>query len=142
MIRIEKLLAAVTALGIAAACSDKGTGPVPPGPPPASPPLSAVVVALATPNSNDGAAIVTLTGPDVGTIQPADSHYVVFSRASGQDLHVIVVGNLSAGPLFTAKISGTHTLSAYSGSIQQVATRGDSILGSLSGYRVSVSASP
>src|SRR5438045_1133843 len=141
MIRIEKVLAALTALGIAAACSDKGTGSVPPGPPP-SPPLSGVVVALATPNSNDGAAIVTLTGPDVGTLQAADSHYVVFSRASGQDLHVIVVGNLSAGPLFTAKISGTHTLSAYSGSIQQVATRGDSVLGSLSGYQLNVTASP
>lgn len=80
-------------------------------------------------------------GPEVGTIQPADSNYVVFTRASGQGVHVIVVGNLVAGPLFTAKISGSHALSAYSGSIQQVATRGDSILASLTGYQLTV-ASP
>jgi hypothetical protein len=86
--------------------------------------------------------MLTFSGPDVAAIQPADSHYVVFSRAAGQNLHVIVIGDLVAGPLFTAKVGGSHELSAYSGSIQQVATRGDSVVASLTGYQVTIGARP
>jgi hypothetical protein len=49
-----------------------------------------------------------------------------------------VVGDLKAGPLFTAKVGGSHTVAAYSSSIQQMATRGDAMVASLTGYQVTI----
>jgi hypothetical protein len=138
MNRFEGIFKPAAAVVLAAAC-DKGTGPVQPPPPP--PQATNAVVSLATPSGNDGALLVTLSGPDLAMIQPADSHYVLYSRmASGQEARVIVIGDLKPGPLLTLKFSAPQQLSAYSGVIQQVATRGDSILDGTSGYELSVSA--
>jgi hypothetical protein len=99
------------------------------------------VVSLSTPNTNDGAVIVMLKGPDLSTIRSADTSYFVYSRRSSSGVaHVIVIGNLVPGPLFIVEFNSPQAVSAYTGSIQQVATRGDSILGSLQGYHLSVSA--
>jgi hypothetical protein len=131
--------APVVALLVGAAIGCDHSSPTQPPPPPPLP--SSAVVSLTTPNADDGAVIVMISGPNLATIQPADSHYVVYSRlASAQEARVIVIGNLVAGPLFTVRFGAPHLISAYSGAVQQVATRGDSILSSTVGYRVTVSA--
>jgi hypothetical protein len=99
------------------------------------------VVSLSTPNTNDGAVVLTLTGPDLATISSANTRYVVYSRlSSSREAHVIVIGDLVPGPLFIVEYGNPQAVSAYAGSIQQVATRGDSVLGSVQGYHLSVSA--
>ena len=149
MIRFHKMFFVSAAVALAAACSDSGTSPnppaPPPGPPPAPPPpapapVTSAIITLVTPHTNDGAVLVTLTGPDVATIQRADSQYVLYSRpASAQETRVIVVGNLAAGALFKINLSAPHLLSAYAGTIQQVATRADSIVASTNGYQLTLS---
>jgi hypothetical protein len=47
-----------------------------------------------------------------------------------------------AGPLITIQLGTPHQPSAYSGAIQQVATRGDSILASAAGYALTVGTAP
>lgn len=150
MIRFPKMFAVAASVALAAACTEGGTAPNPPGPPPPPPgpppppptaPVSSAQIALVTPNATDGAVLVTLSGPDVSTVQAADSHYVVYTRtADSGDTRVIVVGDLVAGPLFNIKLSAPHLLTAYSGTVQQVATRTDSLVGSLAGYQLTVSA--
>lgn len=139
MMPFRQFIAAAGIIVAAAACDDGGIAPVPPGQPPAQ--AIGATFSLMTPNTNDGAVIVTLRGPDLSTIQAADSHYILYSRlANSQEARVMVIGNLAAGPILTVRFGGPQSLSAYSGSIQQVATRGDSILGSTEGYQLTVSA--
>jgi hypothetical protein len=136
MIRARRVLAVLGAAA-AAACGERSTTGV--KTPDTS--VTAATVALATPNANDGAIVVTLNGPDVAAVQAADSHYIVFTKlVSAQEARVIVIGNLVAGPLFTVRLGNPHALSAYSGAIQQVATRSDSIVANTGGYQLTVSA--
>ena len=137
MIRATRVLSALAVVGLAAACRDSGTAP-----PATGGVVSAAVVSLATPNGNDGAMIVMFSGPDVATIQAADSHYVLYSRSSGRESRVIIIGNLVPGALFTVQFGTPHTLSEYAGTVQQVATRGDSILASTAGYQVTIGKTP
>lgn len=136
MIDVRRVLVAVLGAAAAAACGQGSTAVTT-----TETPITAATVALATPNGNDGAIVVTLNGPDVASVQAADSHYVVFTKlVSAQEARVIVIGNLVAGPLLTVRLTHPHALAAYSGSIQQVATRGDSIVANTGGYQLTVSA--
>jgi hypothetical protein len=123
-------------------CSEHPTSPAPPAPP--SP--GSAVVSLATPNSDDGAVIVTLRGPSgaaISALQVYGTGMQFYTRmASDSEARVIIVGNVSAGPLFTFKPAAGAAITAYSGAVTQVATRGDSLRASLSGYQVTVTAGP
>jgi hypothetical protein len=101
------------------------------------------VVSLTTPNGDDGAVSVTLTGPGLTTLQVSSSSTLFFSRAvSDSEARVIAVGNLAAGPLFTFKVAAGHQLSAYSATVVQVATRSDSLRSNTSGYKLAITAAP
>ena len=140
MTRVRFLLMAwltATAVG----CADKTTAPANPPPPP--PPPGSAVVALATPNGDDGALEVTLHGPGISNLASAASGYLFYSRlASDTVARVIVVGNVTAGPLFTFKIAGGASLSAYTATIDQVANRADAVHATLTNYSLSFSAAP
>lgn len=126
------LLLAVAAV---AACNDAGTAPL------ASP--TSLQVTLSTARSDDGAVIITLRGPDVSELQPATPAYLAYTRSAGtQDARIIVVGNLTAGPLLTLTVGPGHKLSDYSATIEQVATRADALRDDISGYVLTVTPRP
>lgn len=126
------LLFVMAAIGTVA-CGE-GTAP-----PPASP--TSLRVDLQTPNPDDGAIVITLRGPGMSDITPASPGYLVYARVSaGDEMRVIVVGDLKAGALVTLDIAPGQLLSDYSASIQQVAARSDRLRADLSSYEVSVSA--
>ena len=135
-----------TALFILAAasgitCKDDGTAPGTPNLPDPNP--TSLVVSLTTPNSDDGAILVTIRGPALATIQSAAPDYLVFSNAvSATEARVIVVGDLTRGSVFTVAVGGTAPLSSYSASIGQVATRADVLRAETAGYRMTVAAGP
>jgi hypothetical protein len=139
MITVRSVLVTLTALAVAAGCSDHATAPTPQPPPP----TGSAVVSLTTPNGDDGAVSVTLTGPGLTTLQVSSSSTLFFSRAvSDSEARVIAVGNLAAGPLFTFKVAAGHQLSAYSATVVQVATRSDSLRSNTSGYKLAITAAP
>ena len=147
MIRIGAALTALAALALAIGCSsDHATSPnppAPPPPPPPPPPPGSAVVSLTTPNTNDGAVLVTLTGPGLTTLQASDTSNLFYSRlASDSEARLILVGNLSSGPILNFKIATGKTISAYTAIVQQVAMRNDSLRASLSGYKLTVTAGP
>ena len=96
-------------------------------------------ISLTTPQTDDGAVAVTLTGPGISNLTPANSSYRVFWRLVSQDeLRAIVVGNVAAGPLFSVRVADVGNLSRYAGSVTQLATRADALRDDRSGYAVTV----
>jgi predicted small lipoprotein YifL len=141
MKRIRLAMAILAVVATAAGCGDKATSPNPPAPPP--PPPGSAIVSLATPNSDDGAVVVTLTGPGLSTFATASSGDVFYSRlASAQEARVIVVGDVTAGPLFTFKLAAGSNISAYTATVQQVANRSDALRASTSSYTLTIAAAP
>jgi hypothetical protein len=130
------LIALGAVLGVASAC---GEGPTPPS---LSPPYgpTALRLDLVTPHTDDGAVVVTLKGPGVSTLRPASPAYLAYSRADSaeNEVRLIVIGDLKGGALATVSIAAGHQLSDYTATIQQVASRGDTLRADLAGYRVSV----
>lgn len=129
-LRFAALALFVIAAGIS--CSESPTAPAP----------TAAVVSLTTPNTDDGALVVTVRGPELTDIQAVSSAHVVYSRYAPQEAHVIIVGDVGAGPLLTVKLGAGHAISEYSASIEQVAMRNDSLRVSTTGYQLSLSAAP
>lgn len=137
------VLVAFTVVAGAAACADQATAPPPqPPPPPPSPPGSGMV-SLVTPSDNDGAVRLTLRGPGLTTLALSGSGGVFYQRlVSDSEARLIVVGNLTAGPLVSFKMADGQPVSAYSATLEQVASRGDSLRLSLSGYNLTVTVAP
>lgn len=135
MITVRGVLVALTVIAAGIGCSGQATSPNPPSP-------GSAVVSLATPNIDDGAVVVTLRGPGLTTLQSTFSSNVFYSRLVGDSARIILVGNLGAGPLFTFKFGTGAALSAYTATVEQVATRSDSLHASTTGYHLTVSAAP
>lgn len=130
MIRIRVLAGGLLAAALALGCGDS----IEPGTD-----IDAFVVALATPHQNDGAIMITLRGPDLATVQAASAGYLVYGLAmSGEEARLIVIGDLEAGPLLSIQLGASHPPSAYSASIEQIATRSDSLRSVTAGYRVTI----
>ena len=116
--------------------------PQPPPPPPPAPPGSGIV-SLVTPNADDGALVLTLHGPGISDLATASSGYLFYSRlASDSVARIIVVGDVSAGPIFTFKPSASSQVSAYRVTIDQVASRADAVRASMTNYSLTITAAP
>lgn len=131
---IKRLVCVGAVLGMAGACGE--TSPLPAAPTP-----TVLRLDLQTPRSDDGAVVLTVQGPELSNLQAASSAYLIYSRPGAVDqMRVIVIGDLKGGPLVTLASGPGHQLSDYSVTIDQVATRTDTLRTDLSGYQVSVTA--
>lgn len=129
--RIQFLVAAI-ALAIAASCSDS-QGPSGPG---------IVTVSLVTPNADDGAIALTITGPGVSEVKPGTSASVAYWRVvSASEARVIVVGNLSSGVLATFEVPDLSKVGQYRVAVLEAASRSDVMRTAVGGYQVTVAAS-
>jgi hypothetical protein len=129
----------VLAAAIGITCTNESTAPGTPNSPAPNP--TSLVVSLTTPNSDDGAILVTIRGPALATIQSASPDYLVFSNSvSATEARVIVIGDVQRGSVFTVALGGTAPLSDYSASIGQVATRADALRADTIGYRMTLAA--
>src|SRR3989442_10171413 len=83
---------ALLALASALACGNESAPATP------MPTSGAAAASLVTPNADDGAILVSLTGPGITSVQSASSAYFAQSRVvSGSEVRLLVVGDLSAG---------------------------------------------
>lgn len=107
-----------------------------------APPQSGTLTAsLTAPAGGEGAVLLDITGPGIANVQVANSSYRMFWHLnSSTEAHVIVIGDIVAGPLFTVDGSAAgNRASAYSADVMQVAGRSDSLRTDLSGYQVTFS---
>ena len=114
-------------LGTGLACGDNAVAPK----------AGDVTVSLTTPNADDGVVLVALFGPGFTDIQPANASYKVYSlTASPTEVHILVVGDLVAGPVLTLNVNDPSRIGDYHGTVVQVASRSDEPRTVLPGYEV------
>jgi len=127
---LAKLCVSLAAVASIASCGE----PTPTATPSAT---TALVVSLVTPHADDGALILTITGPDVDSV--VTTPYVAYARAAGLGrLRIAVVGDLVAGPVVTLRLNAPHDVAAYAGTVEQVAQRTDTLRDALTGYGVTI----
>jgi hypothetical protein len=107
---------------------------------PATPLPGELVVSLATPNSADGAMVVTISGPGaVGAVQAATAGNLVRSRTQGTTTTVAVFGEVAAGPLVRIAVPDVRQAKSYTATVREAADLSDALRPSLAGYALTVS---
>jgi hypothetical protein len=70
-------------------------------------------------------------------VRSASSDYLVYWRLVGpEEARVLVLGDITTGPLFTVDLNAANRLGEYGASIDQVATRTDALRSGVSGYEL------
>lgn len=105
-------------------CGDDVAGPVP----------GAIVVSLATPNTDDAAMVLEITGPDTGTITATDPATYLHVVGSGSSRTVVLVGDLQAGELLRFTVPDVDAADRYAAAVRQVADTSNALRTSLSAY--------
>jgi hypothetical protein len=105
-------LGALLGVIVLAGCSHEPEGPT----------AGTLSVSLATPNSDDGAVLFTLSGGPVGSVE-AIGYSVYSGRIDPNTLRIIVTGNLVSGTIARIRIADNREASRYSATINQVAAR-------------------
>jgi hypothetical protein len=121
-----KRLAWIVLLGAALACEDNSAkGGV-------------LKVSLATPNpGGDGAILLTVSGPDVPLSAAPGAGLRLFTQPLATTNKVALTGTLANGTILTIEVPDVSKASAYSATIQQVATP-TYTLRALTGYTLKV----
>ena len=77
---------------------------------------------LASPNTDDGAVLFTVSGGPVDSVV-AGGHQVYFALLDATSLRVVVIGEVGSGTLATVYIPDNRLASSYSVTVNQVAAR-------------------
>jgi hypothetical protein len=123
--------AALAALALVAAC-DSASGPP-------KPRAGEVTVRLETPHDDDGALVLSLTGPGpIGAVTAAAAGVVVDARPDGQGVRAAVFGRLEDGDLVRVAVPDVHRAGEYRVRAVQAAGRDNHLRQTVSGYRLTV----
>lgn len=128
------VLASMAVLG-AITCG-KNTPVGPPSPPPAG--AGTLTVRLTTPNTDDGAILLELRGPNIQTLATANSGWQLYSDATGTTVRGVVAGNLTAGGVLTFHVANVGAVGSYTATIVDVADRQNKLRTDLTGYSLTV----
>jgi hypothetical protein len=103
----------IVVLALLGGCSSEPVGPV----------AATLDVSFATPASDDGAVLFTITGGPVDSVV-APGYRLYLAQLDPNTMRVIVLGNLSSGTIARIHIADDRQLSQYGATIDQVAARG------------------
>jgi hypothetical protein len=126
--RFRSLLVLFGTLSIAAGCSHDSNEPT----------AGTLKLNLATPNTDDGAVLFTISGGPVDSVAAA-GHQVYSALLDANTLRVVVMGDVGSGLLATIYIADTRLASGYSATVNQVAARGSYAQRDPASYSLSVS---
>jgi hypothetical protein len=97
-----------------------------------------VALVLATPNANDGALLISVSGGAV--LGVTESNYDILSSASGPSgVKLLVRGHIVAGPIATIELPDRKRLPHYRVTVEQAAARSTYQQQNTSAYGVTVS---
>jgi hypothetical protein len=133
--RVRARLVGAALLALAAGCGSDGSGPVAP---PA--PVAGVLVArLTTPNPDDRAVLVEVTGPSITSVPPgADTSVTVHGRVVEGTLRAAVFGTVRAGTVVRFAVPDVNAAARYAGRVVEASGPASALRASLDGYRVDV----
>jgi hypothetical protein len=128
------------ASAVLAAVACGGTDAFSPAPPPPTPPVSergVLLVSLATESTEGGAMLLDLTGGPVDSLK-GESGYEAYGNVPASTATMLVVGNLTSGPIATLYIPDASRAPSYRVQVREVAARGTYALRDVSAYGVSL----
>jgi hypothetical protein len=108
-------------------CSGDITGPV----------SGSLEVRLNSPNTDDGAALFTVTGGPVETVD-AVLGTVYTAKVDGNTTRVVIAGSLTSGPIARVRIADVSHAVLYSVQLNQLAVRSTYAPRALAGYTISI----
>ncbi len=131
-LRWHPIAAATVALAVSVACGD-GDGVT------AVPVPGTLVLSLTSPNSDDGAILLSISGGGITAPTVASTSHVLFSRLTGTtSINAVVVGNITAGPLLRFDVPDVGEASSYNGAVTEVADRANALRTTLTGYSLEI----
>jgi hypothetical protein len=105
---------------------------------PTGPEAGILEVSLTTPNGNDAAIVLRLTGPGISQVRASDGDHYFHLVESGSGVTVVLVGDLPAGGIVRFSVPDVEAVDSYSAAILEVADESNALRASLSGYEVNV----
>lgn len=93
-----------------------------------------LTVQLTTPNTDDGALQLRITGPAVDSVV-AESAYNGFGAAANGTADLVMAGAIATGNVARFRVADVNRASSYSVSVVAAAQSGSYALRNLSGYR-------
>ncbi|MBC7790217.1 MAG: hypothetical protein H7Z74_09755 [Anaerolineae bacterium] len=132
---MKRLRQAFSALAIASACTlaacgkDRG---------PAAPKAGELTLNLTTPYADDGAILVAISGPQIGTVRAASSALAVHSRAVSGGVKVAVFGDIASGALLRIAVPDVSQPSKYSATVVEVSDRANALRSQSPGYKTRI----
>ena len=134
-----------SAAGVALSCGGSGGDRAPTQPPPEqpTPPVAPVAVPgsltarLVTPNADDGAILLDITGPaPAAEITPAVQGAIVHSRTNGNTTRVAVFGSLASGALLKFSVPDVNAAPQFTGQVTEASDRASTLRASVTGYQI------
>lgn len=125
------------ALALVALTAGCGGDDLPPGPPPGPSGPGLLAVVLETPNSNDGALLLRLSGGRMDSLRVSQLTLLAANTGTNER-RVMLAGNISAGVVLRFWVPERRDLAGYSVVLEQVATRAIYVQQPLDGYSLSV----
>ena len=150
LMRRVRVMLLSSAAGVALSCGGSGgdrapTQPPPEQPTPPAPPIAPVAVPgsltarLVTPNTDDGAILLDISGPapmaDLATpVQGA----VVHSRTNGNTARVAVFGSIANGALVRFSVPDINAAAQYTAQVTEASDRANALRTSVNGYGITI----
>lgn len=103
-----------------------------------SPTAGAMNLNLATPNSDDGGLLITLTGGPIDSVV-ATSGQVYSAKVDPNSFRVIIAGDLAAGTIARIYLPDVRRAGGYSATVTQAAARGSYLQRDPAGYTLTLS---
>lgn len=113
--RIPAIVLAAAVLAAGLACTEDG--------PTSAPEALPVTVELTSPNEDDGAILLAVTGGSVDAASAVSGDAALYSGSTGGSTLVAVVGNVTSGPLFEFEAEGGSGSPDYFVEIVEVSDR-------------------
>jgi hypothetical protein len=144
--RHVRLVALTSTVAFLASCGggDSGRTPTEPTPPPVQPTVpvavpGTLVVRLVTPNTDDGAIVLEITGPaPAAELAAAAPGALVHIRANGNTARVAVFGELGAGTLLRFNVPDVNAAPQYGAQVIEVADRASALRTGVTGYQLTI----
>lgn len=96
-----------------------------------------LTIQLSSPNSDDGAVQLRISGPGIDSVVP-QAPFDGFGTASGNTGHVVLTGVIGSGNVARFRVADVNRATAYSVSTVAAAQRGTFALRSTASYRATV----
>ena len=141
LVRRVRVAALCGATLLASSCGGGDSSPSQPAPQPSAPVAvpGTLTARLVTPNADDGAIILEISGPSaVSDVATPVQGAVVHSRTDGNTVKVAVFGSLTAGAIVRFSVPDVNAASQYSAKVTDASDRTNALRAGVTGYAVSI----